>query len=77
MARTTARDHGRDPDAIDVTVWPGSWQRGASLDASLMRAFVDAGANRLMISAQESGASDIDDVRDYVRRVKDEGFAKL
>jgi hypothetical protein len=77
IARTTARELGRDPNAIDVTVWPGSWQRGASLDASVMRAFVDAGANRLVISAQESGASDIDGVRDYVRRVQDEGFAKL
>jgi probable F420-dependent oxidoreductase len=77
IARATAREHGRDPDALDVTVWPGCWQRGASLDASLMRAFVDAGANRLMISAQESGASDVEPVRDYVRRVFDEGFAKL
>jgi alkanesulfonate monooxygenase SsuD/methylene tetrahydromethanopterin reductase-like flavin-dependent oxidoreductase (luciferase family) len=71
LARKTAAEHGRDPGAIDVTVWPASWQRGASLDASVMRAFIDAGANRLMISAQESGTTDIEGVRDYVKRVQD------
>jgi probable F420-dependent oxidoreductase len=77
VARATAREHGRDPGALDVTVWPASWQRGASVDASVMKAFVDAGANRLIISAQESGASDVEGVRAYVRRVQDDGYAKL
>jgi probable F420-dependent oxidoreductase len=71
LARKTAKEHGRDPDAIDVTVWPASWQRGASLDKAVMQAFVDAGANRLMISAQESGVADIDGVREYIKRVQD------
>jgi probable F420-dependent oxidoreductase len=70
-ARASAVEHGRDPGALDVTVWPASWQRGASLDGSVMKAFVDAGAHRLMISAQESGATDVAGVRDYVKRVQD------
>jgi len=72
IARASAVEQGRDPAAIDVTVWPGCWQRGASLDTAVMRAFVQAGANRLMVSAQESGSSDLDGVRDFVRRVQDE-----
>jgi probable F420-dependent oxidoreductase len=71
IVRTTAREHGRDPDAVEVTVWPGSWQRGASLDPAVMRAFVDAGGQRLMVSAQESGSGEVEDVRDFVRRVQD------
>jgi hypothetical protein len=71
IVRSTAREHGRDPDGIEVTVWPGSWQRGASLDAAVMRSFVDAGAQRLVVSAQESGTGEVDGVRDFVRRVQD------
>jgi probable F420-dependent oxidoreductase len=71
VARTTAVEHGRDPSAIEITVWPASWQRGASLDAGVLRAFVDAGADRLMISAQESGTTEIDGIRDYIKRVQD------
>jgi len=70
-ARATAVEYGRDPAALDVTVWPASWQRGASLDKAVMKAFVDAGAHRLMISAQESGTTDVDGVRDFIRRVQD------
>jgi probable F420-dependent oxidoreductase len=71
VAKATAVEHGRDPDAFDVTVWPASWRPGASLDKAVMKAFVEAGANRLMISAQESGTTDVDGVRDFVRRVQD------
>jgi probable F420-dependent oxidoreductase len=77
IARSTAVEHGRDPGALEITVWPGSWQRGASVDVDVMRAFVDAGADRLMVSAQESGASDVDGIRPFIRRVLDDVIAKL
>jgi probable F420-dependent oxidoreductase len=77
IVRATAVEHGRDPDAVEITVWPGSWRRGASLDAAVMRAFVDAGADRLVVSAQESGASDVEGIRPFIRQVFDEGYAKL
>jgi probable F420-dependent oxidoreductase len=76
IMRTTAVEHGRDPDAIEVSVWPASWKPGASTDPELLRAFVEAGAHRLMISSQESGATAVASVRDYVRQVQD-AMAKI
>jgi probable F420-dependent oxidoreductase len=69
IVRATAVEHGRDPDAIEVTVWPGSWKPGSSTDPEVLRAFVAAGAHRLVISAQESGATDVATIQAYVRRV--------
>ena len=69
--RSTARDHGRDPDAIEITAWPGCWQPGASLDLAVMRQFAALGCSRLVVSLQESGSTDIEVIRDFVRRVLD------
>lgn len=76
-ARASAVEHGRDPDAIDVTVWPGSWKLGASLDPTVVREFVQAGANRIVVSSQEGGASDVDGVRQFLRRVQDETLSAI
>jgi probable F420-dependent oxidoreductase len=71
--RAAARDAGRDPDAVEVTVWPGSWRHGGSLDVDLARRYADAGADRLVLSAQETRGGTVDDVRrlveDYRTRV--------
>lgn len=69
--RTTAAAHGRAPEAIEITAWPGCWKPGSSLDAAVLRDFADVGCRRLVISAQESGSTDIEDIRAYVRRVRD------
>jgi probable F420-dependent oxidoreductase len=68
--RATAREHGRDPDAIAITAWPGCWKPGSSLDADTMRAFADVGCSRLVVSAQESGSTEIPVIREFVRRVR-------
>jgi probable F420-dependent oxidoreductase len=75
--RSTAREHGRDPDAIEITAWPGSWKPGCSLDLDVMRRYAEIGVRRLVVSAQESGSSDPVVVRDYIRRVQDEIVAAL
>ena len=69
--RSTAREHGRDPDAIEITAWPGCWQPGASLDVDVMRQFAALGCSRLVVSVQECGSTDLDAIRDFVRRVQD------
>jgi probable F420-dependent oxidoreductase len=69
--RATAREHGRDPDAIEITAWPGCWQPGSSLDAAVMRRFAELGCRRLVVSVQESGSTEIGAIRDFVRRVQD------
>ena len=45
--------------------------------AVVMGAFVQAGAHRLMVSAQESGSSEVGDVRDFVRRVQDDVLSTI
>jgi probable F420-dependent oxidoreductase len=75
--RRTARAHGRDPDAVEITAWPGSWKPGCSLDLDVMRRFAEVGARRLVVSAQESGSTDLGEIRDFIRRVQDEIIAKL
>jgi alkanesulfonate monooxygenase SsuD/methylene tetrahydromethanopterin reductase-like flavin-dependent oxidoreductase (luciferase family) len=73
----TAREHGRDPSAIEITVWPGSWKPGSTLDLEVVRRFTEVGAHRLTMSAQESGATDVTQIRDLVRRVQDEIISNL
>ena len=75
--RATAREHGRDPDAIEITVWPGSWKPGSSLDLDVVRRFTEVGANRLVVAAQECGSTDVPAIRDFVRRLQDDIIAKL
>jgi probable F420-dependent oxidoreductase len=75
--RATAVEHGRDPDAIEITAWPGSWKPGCSLDVDMMRRFVEAGATRLVVSAQESGSTDPVAIREFIRRVQHDVIAKL
>jgi len=77
IARASAVEHGRDPAALEVTAWPGCWQPGSALDPAVLRDFVQAGANRLMVSAQESGSSDIDGVRDFLRRMQDDAISAI
>lgn len=75
--RRTALACGRDPDAIEVTSWPGSWRFGCSLDLDVMRRFVEAGSTRLVVSAQEAGSVELGAIRDFVRRVQDEIIANV
>jgi probable F420-dependent oxidoreductase len=75
--RTTAREHGRDPDAIEITAWPGSWKPGCSLDLDVMRQYGELGVRRLIVSAQEAGSTDLDKIRDFIKRVRNDVIAKL
>lgn len=68
--RATAVEHGRDPDAIEVTAWPGCWKPGSSLDPEVLRAFTDVGVRRIVISAQECGSTELPAIREFVRRVR-------
>lgn len=75
--RATAVEHGRDPDAIEITAWPGSWRWGATTDLDLMREYAAVGVDRFVMSCQECGSTDIEDIRAHVRRVRDDIIAKI
>ncbi len=75
--KKTAREAGRDPSAIDLTIWPSSWKAGGALDLGLARAYRDAGATRFLITAQECGSIETNDVERFVKRYRDEIIARL
>ena len=73
-----AREAGRDPAEIEISVWPGSWDASRSLDLELVRSYVELGASRLILSSRESGASsDIEEIRAGIDRYQQEIIARL
>jgi len=73
--RTAAVDHRRDPDAIELTVWQGSYKFGSAFDLDLAKQYADLGVTRFVVSAQEGGGTSFDDMRrflgDYREKVLD------
>ena len=69
---------GRDPEQVEISVWPGSWDASRSLDLDLVRSYVEMGASRLIVSSRESGASsDIEELRSGIDRYQQEIIARL
>lgn len=78
LIRDTARECGRNPDAIEFTAWPGSFKFGATTDLSMVKRYTDVpGTKRLVFSAQECGSSEVPQIRDFVRRIQDEIISNL
>jgi len=75
--RGAAREAGRDADAVELTVWPGSYDFSRSFDLDLVRAYVDLGVSRLIVSAGEGGSDDLESMRGLLERYQDEVIAKL
>lgn len=62
---------GRRPESIEMTVWPGSWQYRASLDATIMRRYLDLPVQRIVVGMHEADAMTFDGLRMLVRRTRD------
>lgn len=75
--RQTARAAGRDPGAIELTIWPASFDFTKTFDLAFVKAYADRGARRVVISQGESMTTDIAGQRDFIRRYQDEILAKL
>ena len=76
--RAAAREAGRDPEQVEISVWPGSWDGSRSLDLDLVRRYVELGASRLIVSSREVGAgADIEDMRTGIDRYQQEIIARL
>lgn len=75
--RQTARTAGRDPGAIELTIWPASFDFTKTFDLAFVKAYADRGARRVVISQGESMTTDIAGQRDFIRRYQDEILAKL
>lgn len=75
--RKTAQEHGRNPDAIELTIWPGSYDFSRTFDLDFVKQYADQGVSRLIISAMEGQVAQLDDVRRLVESYQEKVIAKL
>jgi probable F420-dependent oxidoreductase len=57
--RRAASDAGRHAHEVEITAWPGSCDPTRDLDPSWIRQYLDAGATRLVIATNVTGADDL------------------
>lgn len=69
--RRAADDAGRDPATIEITVWPGSWDYARGTDPALLGELAALGVDRIVFTAFEAGAVDVDNVTAFVARMRD------
>jgi probable F420-dependent oxidoreductase len=75
--RTAAKEAGRDPDKIEITVSPAAWRFGASADLGIMKAYADLGVSRLIMVANEATSTELADIERYVKNILNHVIAKL
>jgi probable F420-dependent oxidoreductase len=75
--RAAAIEGARDPDRIELSVWPGSYDFARTFDIDLVRDHRDIGVDRIVVSTVESQSLDIAVQRDFLRRYQDEVLDKL
>ena len=68
--RRSAEAAGRDPASIEITVWPGSWDYTRGTDPVLLRELAEVGVDRIVFTAFEGGATDVDNVTAFVTRMR-------
>ena len=73
----SAKQAGRDPSEIELSIWPASYDFTRTFDHAFVSRYTDAGAARVVISQGESQTIDIAGQRDFIRRYQDEILAKL
>jgi probable F420-dependent oxidoreductase len=62
---------GRDPRAVELTVWPGSFRFRGSLDRELMRRYLELPVARIVVAQHEGDTPDIEGLRTLVRRTRE------
>jgi probable F420-dependent oxidoreductase len=62
-----ARAAGRDPSAVELSVWPGSYRFRGSLDAALMREYLSSPVERILVAQHEGEGASIEGLRALVR----------
>jgi probable F420-dependent oxidoreductase len=75
--RRSAEEHGRNPEAIEVTVRPAGLSSTGSFDIDLVRAYARLGVSRVVIGADEAGGTAPEDSARLAERYRQEVLAKL
>jgi probable F420-dependent oxidoreductase len=77
VMNAAAKEAGRDPSQIEITVSPCSWRFGASTDYGIMKAYADLGCHRLIGVAHEAMSTDLKDIERWVKTCLDEVISRL
>jgi probable F420-dependent oxidoreductase len=75
--RAAAKEAGRNPDAIELSVSPSMWKWGASMDRGIMKAYADVGVRRFVLAPQEAGSAELPDLERFIKRCQNEILARL
>jgi probable F420-dependent oxidoreductase len=75
--RAAAREAGRDPGAIELSIWPASYAFDRTFDVDLVREYRDIGLDRVVVSAVEAQTTELEKQRDFIRRYQDEVLGRL
>lgn len=75
--RDVAAAAGREPDAVEVTVWPASHDPASEFDVEYVRRFVAAGARRLLITPQVTRDQGFESLREQILRYREQVLDKL
>ena len=75
--REVAVDAGRDPDEVEITVWPGSHDRTSEFDVEYVRRFVAVGARRLLITPHVARDKGLESLREQILRYREQVLDKL
>jgi probable F420-dependent oxidoreductase len=75
--RDVATATGRDPSAIEITAWPGSFDPGAERDVDFVRSYVAAGASRVLLWPQVSTARDMPLLRQQIESYQEQVIGKI
>ncbi|MEU6585056.1 LLM class F420-dependent oxidoreductase [Nocardia sp. NPDC046763] len=79
--RELSREAGRAEDAVEMTIWPGSFDFTREFDPGYVRPYVAAGASRVVLTppmfGPESLLNGVENLVAYVDRYRNEVEAKL
>lgn len=75
--RAAAQEAGRDSDELSVTIWPFSHDPAGTFDLGLAKAFVEAGADRLIVAAFEAEETSMEGLQRFVRDYLDKIVAQV
>jgi probable F420-dependent oxidoreductase len=65
--RAAAKEAGRDPAVIELSVSPSAWKPDAWSDKAVLKAYADLGVTRFVCSAGQAGGDDMAVVESYVK----------
>ena len=64
-------------DEIELSVWPGSYDFTRGFELDLIKQYADLGVSRVVLSAMEGQAHELDDVRRLIESYQEKVLTKL